>query len=99
MLNAITIPYSGYFSCTIINVVLYRWKVWQSLNLVDWSQPVKTKILVDFGRQSSHAPNLTPAHSLCMLEIIMRGLVDGRKHFHVLSINSMKLELVVESCI
>ena len=41
----------------------YSQKIWRKLNLADWPQSAKTKILADSWVQSSHTPNLAPAHA------------------------------------
>ena len=55
-------------ACTRANmkkVLLYSRRIWQELNLADWPQPARTKILVNFNLADGqvHAPNLLHAHA------------------------------------
>ena len=54
----------------------YRWKIWRELNLADWPQPARIKMLPNFnladGRiLSSYAPNLLHGHARLRL---LRGV-------------------------
>ena len=53
-------------TCTHTNTIPYSRKIWRELNLTDWAQPARTKILADFNLVDdlySHALNLSHAHA------------------------------------
>ena len=59
----------------IYNIPYISQKIWRELNLADWPQPAKTRILAIFNLadsqvRSTHAPNLPPERT-CVLEIVM----------------------------